>query len=147
MPDMTTDTDNPTALIERYVALWNEGDPDARRATIRQLWSPDGGQVLVDPPQEVRAAAAQLKFAVPTLEVRGYDALEGRVTRAWEMFVASGDYLFTSSGPASHLLRNVVTFRWEMTPTSGGGTAGAGLEVLALDDDGRIRDDYQFIEG
>jgi hypothetical protein len=33
-----------------------------------------------------------------------------------------------------------------MVPTSGGEVAGVGLEILILDDDGRIRIDYQFIE-
>jgi hypothetical protein len=30
-------------LVDRYVALWNEPDPDARRKMIRELWAPDGG--------------------------------------------------------------------------------------------------------
>ena len=28
--------------IERYVELWNEPDPSARRATIEQIWPPNG---------------------------------------------------------------------------------------------------------
>jgi hypothetical protein len=35
---------------------------------IRELWAPDGAQVLVDPPEEIRDAAAQLAFAIPPLE-------------------------------------------------------------------------------
>ena len=34
-----------------------------------------------------------------------------------------------------------------MVPLGGGEAPGVGLEVLILDDDGRIRIDYQFIEG
>ena len=41
----------PTELAERYVALWNEPDPERRRATVRAIWSEDGGQILA-PPQE-----------------------------------------------------------------------------------------------
>jgi hypothetical protein len=41
---------------DRYVAQWNEPDPDARAKLIRELWASDGLQVLVDPPQEVREA-------------------------------------------------------------------------------------------
>jgi hypothetical protein len=44
-------------------------------------------------------------------------------------------------------LGNVVKFNWEMVPTGGGAAAGAGLEILLLDEDGRIKTDYQFIEG
>jgi hypothetical protein len=43
-------------------------------------------------------------------------------------------------------LHDVVKFNWEMVPRGGGAVAGVGLEVLVLDDDGRIRIDYQFIE-
>jgi hypothetical protein len=41
----------------------------------------------------------------------------------------------------------VVKFNWEMIPAGGGEAAGAGLEILVLDTDGRITTDYQFIEG
>ncbi len=40
----------------------------------------------------------------------------------------------------------MVKFNWEMIPADGGEVAGAGLEVLVLDKDGRIKTDYQFIE-
>jgi hypothetical protein len=33
-----------------------------------------------------------------------------------------------------------------MVPVGGGEVAAVGLEILVLDDDGRIRTDYQFIE-
>jgi len=41
----------------------------------------------------------------------------------------------------------VVKFNWDMVPSGGGDVAGAGLEILVLDEDGRIETDYQFIEG
>jgi hypothetical protein len=44
-------------------------------------------------------------------------------------------------------LRNIVKFNWEMVSTTTGEVAGVGLEVLVLDDQGRITVDYQFIEG
>jgi len=31
-----------------------------------------------------------------------------------------------------------------MVPTGGGGPVGGGLEVLVLDDNGRIKTDYMF---
>jgi hypothetical protein len=43
-------------------------------------------------------------------------------------------------------LNDVVKFGWEIVPADGGEPAGAGLEFLVLDADGRIRVDYQFIE-
>jgi hypothetical protein len=148
---MNTDSNDPTPvkdlheLVDRYVGLWNEPDADVRRQLIRELWAPDGAQVLVDPPQEIRDAADRLKFAVPPLEVHGYDALEARVTRAYEMFVAPGEYAFRPDGDPSQPLSNVISFNWTMDSRADGEPAGAGLKVLAIGTDGRIRIDYQFI--
>lgn len=130
---------------DRYVAQWNEPDPAARAALIREVWALDGVQVLVDPPQEIREAAAGLAFPVPPLEVRGHDALNARVTRAYEMFVASGEHLFECAEEASLLMSNVLGIRWSMVSTHTGQAVGGGLDILALDSDGRIRTDHQFI--
>ena len=148
---MTTDSDDPTPvrdldeLVDRYVALWNEPDPDIRRRLISELWAPDGAQVLVDPPEAIRNAADRLKFSIPPLEVHGYDALEAGVTRAHEMFIAPGEYVFKRGGNASRPLGNVISFTWTMASRADGETAGGGLDVLAIGTDGRIRTDYQFI--
>ncbi|MFD0687167.1 hypothetical protein [Actinomadura fibrosa] len=133
-------------IADRYVAQWNESDPGVRGALIRELWARDGVQVLVDPPEQIREAAAGLAFPVPPLEVRGHDALDARVGRAYDMFVAAGEHVFAAVGEPVVLLPNVVAVRWTMVPASGGEPAGAGgLDVLALDGDGRIRTDHQFI--
>lgn len=135
---------DPKALVERYVALWMEPDPEVRRKTIRELWAPDGAHML-EPPKEVRDAARALGFHAPALEARGYEALEARVARAHEEFVAPGRFVFRSRNDASRL-RDIVKFRWEMVPTGGGAVAGVGLEILVLDREGRVQVDYQFIE-
>jgi hypothetical protein len=87
---------DPQEVAERYAALWNEPDPSRRREGVRALWTPNGAQVLVDPPQETRAAADQLRFRKPSFEVHGHVALEARVTRAYEMFIAPGEFVFRS---------------------------------------------------
>jgi hypothetical protein len=43
-------------------------------------------------------------------------------------------------------LDDVVKFNRETVRTSDGQVAAVGLEILMLDDNGRIRIDYQFIE-
>ncbi|MFG1866892.1 hypothetical protein [Micromonospora arborensis] len=132
-------------LTDRYVAAWNEPDPERRSAAVRELWSTDGVHVL-QPPQEIRQAAEGLGFARLVLEARGHDELEVRVTRAYEEFIAPGTFLFRSRGDAERL-HDVVKFRWEMVPRDGGDVAAAGLEILMLGADGCIVSDYQFIEG
>ncbi|MFI6600210.1 hypothetical protein ACIBHX_28535 [Nonomuraea sp. NPDC050536] len=132
-------------LADRYVALWNEPDSATRGELIRQLWAPAGNQVLVDPPEAIRDAAAALAFPAPPLEVHGYDALEARVTRAYEMFVEPGEHVFETAGEPTVLLSNLVVVRWSMVSTGTREVVGGGLDVLALDGDGRIRTDHQFI--
>jgi hypothetical protein len=137
-------TTNLEHLVESYVAVWNEPDPDRRRVAVRELWAPDAVHLL-QPPDEMRRAAAGIGFAGQVLEARGHDALDVRVTRAHDEFVAPGAYVFRARGDAERL-RDVVKFRWEMAPRDGGPVAGVGLEVLVLAPDGRIAADYQFIE-
>jgi hypothetical protein len=133
---------DPNELADRYVAIWNEPDPERRRAAVRELWS-DRGVQLLKPPQEIRAVAATLDMT-PVLEARGHAALEARVTRAYDEFVAPGTLVFRSCDDADRV-QDVVKFRWEAV-TPGGEPQGGGLQVLMLDPDGRIRLDYQFIE-
>jgi hypothetical protein len=132
-------------LTDRYAAVWNEPDAGRRRAAIRELWSADAIHVL-QPPREMVQTAEGLGFDRLVMQARGYDALELRVTRAHEEFVAPGTFVFRSRGNAERL-HDVVKFNWEMVPRDGGEVAGVGLEILILGPDGRIASDYQFIEG
>jgi hypothetical protein len=134
---------DPKELVDRYVAVWNEADAERRRKAVRELWTEDGVQLL-EPPQEVRQTAAALGMT-PTLEARGHDALEVRVTRSYEEFIAPGEFIFRARDNAARL-DDVVKFNWEMVRTSDGTVAAVGLEVFLVDDDGRIRIDHQFIE-
>jgi hypothetical protein len=124
--------------------MWNEEDPDARSAAVRELWAQDGAHVL-QPPQEMLGEAARIGFINPILEARGHHALEARVTRAYEEFVAAGEFRFRPRDDAMQI-GDVIKFGWEMVPAAGGDVAATGLEFLLLDTQGRIRCDYQFIE-
>ena len=138
-------TIDPRELVDRYVAVWNEPDAGLRRQAIHELWTEDGAHIL-QPSQQIRTAATGLGFTSATLEAHGHDELEVRVTRAYQEFVAPGEGTFKPRDNADRL-HNVVKFNWEMVPSSGGEAAGVGLEILMLDEDGRIKTDYQFIEG
>ncbi len=131
-------------LVSRYVAVWTEPDAELRRKAIQELWAEDGAHIL-QPPQELRQAAAGLGFPSATLQARGHDELEARVTRSYQDFVAPGQFTFKARDNADRL-HNVVKFTWDMVPAGGGEAAGTGLEILVLDEDGRIEADYQFIE-
>jgi hypothetical protein len=135
---------DPNELADRYVALWNEPEPDRRRQLIAELWTEDGTHIL-QPPQEVREIAARPGIGLTaSLEARGHAALEARATSAYEAFVAPGAFSFRRRNNVERVAE-VVKFNWEMVSTEGE-VAGVGLEFLVLGPDGRIRRDYQFIE-
>lgn len=112
-------------LVERYMQIWHEANPERRRKGIAALWAEDGVQF------------------VSSREYRGYDELEERVASAHKQFVQEGSFVFRPSGNvAAH--HNAVKFTWEMVPANGGEVAADGTIFLLLNDDGRIRQDYQF---
>jgi len=104
---------------------------------------PTKGVGILQPPQEVREAAAALDITA-SFQARGHSELEARITRAYEEFVAPRQFSFRSQDNAARL-GDVVKFNWEMVSTSGE-VVGVGLEFMILAADGRIRMDYQFIE-
>jgi ketosteroid isomerase-like protein len=114
-------------LVERYVAVWNEPDETARRARVAELWSEDGAHFT------------------PTLEARGHDAIAERIANAFERFIRPGEFRFRAidNVDAHH---GTIKFNWVMVPVSGGMAQTVGFDFFVLDDQGRIRADYQFIE-
>jgi len=118
--------------------------PDAteRRAAIERLWAEDGTHSL-QPPAEVQETAAGLGFVHTTLEAQGYDAIEIRVARSCERFVEKEGITFRPRSDAVRL-NGLIKFGWETVSVETGDVVGGGLEVLVLDDDGRIKADYMF---
>ena len=129
-------------LVERYAAVWNEPDAERRRQGVTALWTEDALHLL-QPPQAVRQAAAALAVE-STFQARGHRELQERVARAYQEFVAPGEYTFRARQDAARL-GDVVKFRWEMVARNGE-VAAVGLEFVTLAADGRIRTDHQFIE-
>lgn len=132
-------------LVDRYVAQWNEPDPNRRAALIRQVWGPDAAQVLVNPPEVFQEGAAHYGISAPPLVVRGHDAFDARVGRAYEMFVAPGQYVFELRGEPQRQPGAAVSFTWVMRDRADGSVAGSGFDVLTFDVDARIRTDHQFV--
>jgi hypothetical protein len=139
-----TRTKEAEQLADRYLALWNEPDPERRRRMIAELWTEDGSQIL-QPPQEMReiAASAGLGMAA-TLEARGHAELEARAATSYEEWVGSAGLSFRRRDDV-YRLHEVVKFHWEAVSPDGEVTA-VGLVFLVLGTDGRIRRDYVFIE-
>ena len=144
-PGKVVDVNNNAAedLANRYVAIWNEADADARKEAVEALWT-EGGVHLLEPPEEIVKRAAEIGVTA-TLEARGHAELLRRVTRAYDEFVAPGHYEFVRHGEAA-VLSDLVKLRWAMVPAGGGEALAIGIDLLMLAPDGRILTDYQFIE-
>lgn len=130
-------------LAHRYVAVWNEPNAETRRKAIQELWTEDGVHLL-EPPEEIVKRAEEIGVTA-TLEARGHEELVRRVTRAYDEFVAPGQFEFRPHGDVA-VLRDMVKLRWEMVPVGGGEVLAVGIDLLLLAPDGRIHSDYQFIE-
>lgn len=132
-------------LTGRWIAQWNEPSPQERHRLIREVWTEDGYQIMVNPPQGIRETAARYGTPAPPVEIRGYDALYARVTRAYEMFVADGEYVFEQQGEAVRHAGAAVALTWVMRSRADGSIAGSGLEVLTFGPDGRVRTNHEFV--
>ena len=130
-------------LTQQYVALWNEPDADRRRRMIAELWVADGTHIL-QPPQEIRAIAAQPGIAMTAiLKAQGYEEIEARARSAYEHWVASEGLSFRGRDDADRLA-DVVKLHWEAVAKDGT-VAAVGLSFLVLAADDRIERDYTFI--
>jgi hypothetical protein len=113
-------------LADKYVAVWNERDPERRRQQIAALWVPDG------------------QHYVDVREARGYDALEQRIVGSYNKNVRDGSHRFRVAKDARSL-RDIVTLDWEMLLAAEERVVARGFAVLSVDGEGRILVDYQFV--
>ena len=113
-----------TAIVTRYLAVWNEPDAGSRRAAIAALWVPDGTEFVHE------------------VQFRGYEELEARVTRAHQAFVANGKYAVAGAGDVTGH-GDIVSFTAQLV-TPAGEVDWASRVFLLLDADGRIKEDYQL---
>jgi hypothetical protein len=100
---------------------------------------------MVNPPEGIRDTAATFGVPVPAVEIRGHDALYARVSRAYEMFIAPGEYVFEQHGTPVRHAGAAVALTWVMRSRADGSVAGTGSEVLTFDPDGRVRSNHEFV--
>jgi|SRR5215831_3056295 len=122
MHDVTSDT---ALHLDRYVAAWNEADPDRRRAAVDRLYAENG--LLV----------------TPSVQVRGREAILEHIGEVLAEFVGSSGQRFRCT--ASTRNHGGFLLRWELTGDGQPATA-SGVIALLLGPDGRIVIDNQFGE-
>jgi hypothetical protein len=105
-----------TTIVDTYLAMWNEADPDRRANDIAAAWSPEG------------------RYLDPMLEATGHAALSEMVAGVHGQF--PGHRFRRTSGIDAH--HDLVRFGWELVGPDGAVTV-AGLDVGTLDAEGRLR--------
>ena len=60
--------DNLTELLDRYIAMWNEADPERRRALIAEVWTEDA------------------RYVDPVLQAEGLASIDAMVCGVHERF-------------------------------------------------------------
>jgi hypothetical protein len=104
-----------TELAEKYIAMWNETDPTARRALISEIWSENG------------------RYIDPLAAVAGHDEIDAVVAAAQAQF-AGMTFRLASTVDAHH---DQARFTWELGP-DGADAPVVGFDVAQRDGDGRL---------
>ena len=111
-------------VVERYIAMWNETDPERRRSIIAEAWTDDA------------------TYLDPGMAGDGPDGIDAMVAGVQERF--PGHRFELSAGPDAHHDR--VRFGWQLFAPNGGGALAAGVDFATFADDGRLRDVTGFLE-
>ena len=110
-------------VVDGYIAMWNETDPERRRSIIEQTWTDDGS------------------YVDPHADVEGADGIDALVAAVQEQF--AGHHFVLAAGPDAHHDR--VRFTWQLVADSGE-TVATGVDFATLADDGRLRAVTGFLE-
>jgi len=119
---MDTTTTDVAAVIDRYVATWNETDPGRRRELVARTWTEDGS------------------YLDPVMAGEGHAGIDAMLQGVQDRF--PGFRLRRTSGVDRHHDR--VRFGWELGP-AGGPAAAGGVDFGTLAGD-RLRSITGFLD-
>ena len=107
--------ENSTTQVERYIAAWNETEPEARRRAVAALFSQDA------------------RYVDPLVDVQGHEGIAAAIAAAQQQFPG---WVCRLAGPvdAHH---DQVRFTWELGP-AGEEPPVLGSDVAVTDGDGRF---------
>ena len=114
---------NHDALIDRYIACWNEADPARRHALVAATFTGDAS------------------YVDPMMQGDGQAAIDAMIAAAQQHFPG---HRFSRRGtPDAHHDR--LRFAWDLTPEGGAPVAG-GTDVAVVAPDGRFATVTGFID-
>ncbi|WP_250030611.1 nuclear transport factor 2 family protein [Paractinoplanes maris] len=111
------------AVVDRYLAVWNEPDPEARRQAVRDAFADD------------------VRYVDPMAAVEGHDELNGLIGAMRQQFPG---HTLTVGGPVDGH-HEQVRFTWNLAAGDNEPLV-VGFDVAELDADGRIRRVLGFID-
>jgi hypothetical protein len=110
-------------LVDTYIAMWNETDPDRRRALVAETVSDDAD------------------YVDPLMEGSGVEGIATMIGAAQSQF--PGHRFALVAGPEAHHDR--VRFSWSLA-ADGSTPVAIGTDVASLSGDGRMRSITGFLE-
>ena len=111
------------AVVNAYIAMWNESDVRQRRELVAEAMSEDA------------------TYIDPLMDGEGVDGICEMIGGAQQQYP---DHRFTLiSGPDAHHDR--VRFSWSLAP-NGGAPVAIGTDFAVVGDDGRMRSVTGFLE-
>ncbi|MFE9705433.1 nuclear transport factor 2 family protein [Streptomyces sp. NPDC005930] len=109
--------------VARYFEAWNAA-PDARAKAVAAAWTNDGG------------------YTDPLADARGHEQIGAVIAAVHEQFPG---FVFRLSGVVDGH-HDTARFSWELVNEAEGSAPVAGSDVVTLDEEGRIRDVYGFLD-
>jgi hypothetical protein len=116
MPDMH-------GVIDNYIAMWNETDPDKRRTLVAATVTEEAG------------------YVDPLMTGDGIDGIDAMIAAAQQQF--PGHKFTLSAGPDAH--HDHVRFSWSLS-ADGGEPIAAGTDFATIAADGRLRSVIGFLD-
>ncbi|WP_336212679.1 nuclear transport factor 2 family protein [Nonomuraea sp. LPB2021202275-12-8] len=110
-------------LVDRYIAVWNETDADARAKAVAGLWTEDA------------------TYTDPLADVAGHAGIAAVIEGAQGMFPG---FVF-APGEVYDAHHDIARFTWHLGP-AGGEPVVVGFDVVELAGDGRISKVLGFLD-
>jgi hypothetical protein len=114
---------NTEALVEDYIAMWNERDPEKRRELV------------------ARTVTEDATYLDPLMSGNGINGISAMIAGAQQQF--PGHRFRLISGPDAHHDR--VRFSWSLA-ADGGAPVAVGVDFATVAEDGRMRSVTGFLE-
>jgi len=112
-----------TALVDRYIACWNETDAAARRVRVAETFTPD------------------VRYVDPMMRGDGHDEIDALVAGVHAQFPG---FRFALCRPAESV-GDYVRFSWQLGPAETPDLIG-GTDFARASEDGRLATVHGFLD-